>query len=609
MLKLSGVCKSFGERILFENVGFSLSYGERLGVVGRNGSGKSTLFKLILGQETPDQGEIVFPRDYRCGYLAQHLDFKAENIVREASRSIANEDGSLDYKVKTILSGLGFSEADMMQPAAHFSGGYQIRVELARVLVSEPDLLLLDEPTNYLDIVSLRWLERFLSRWPRELMVISHDRDFMDKITTHTMLIQRRTVRKVKGGTGKLYEQVAQDDVVYEQTRENLQARREHMQLFIDRFRYKASKASLVQSKIKALERMGEMVELERESALDFKFRETAFPGKVMLEARSLKFDYEGRAEHPLIDGFSIAIGKVDRIGVIGRNGRGKSTLLNLLAREMAPQGGELVMSPNTCAGFFGQSNIQRLSPQLSVEQEIQQANIALSRTEIRNICGLMMFSGDDALKQTRVLSGGEKSRVLLGKLLARPANLLLLDEPSNHLDMESVGALTAALKRFAGAVVIVTHDEEMLRALCNRLVVFQGKGPEVFEGGYDYFLEKVGWEDEIDSPGAAGEAAGSPSPRAARREKALARQYRARFIAPLEREVQKIEKSICGLEEREKSVDLELVEASLAKDAQRIAALSKEKVSVRAAIDTGFDALSEAYQRLKKAEMEAGGS
>ena len=609
MIQVNGLYKAYGERSLFEDVSFTLAYGEKLGIVGRNGSGKSTLFKLILGQEQPDDGEIVFPRDYKCGHLAQHLEFHGESILADALAALPQHDGSLDYKAKIVLSGLGFSEGDMLKPAAEFSGGFQIRVELARVLLSEPDLLLLDEPTNYLDIVSLRWLERFLSQWKRELMVISHDRNFMDRITTHSMLIRRCTVRKIKGNTGKLYLQTAQEDLVYQQTRENLEAERAHLQAFIDRFRAKASKASLVQSKIKALERLGTMDALEQDASLDFKFREAPCPGKVLLEAENLSFDYRAESARntpELIKDFSLRICKGDRIGVIGKNGKGKSTLLRLLASELQPTSGEQTVSVNTQTGYFGQTNIARLSPELSVESEIQSTNPQLSRTQIRNICGLMMFSGDDAMKQTRVLSGGEKSRVLLGKLLARPCNLLLLDEPTNHLDMESVEALVESLKGFGGAIVIVTHNEWILRSLCTRLVVFQENGPELLEGDYDRFLEKVGWSDEAgSSPTGSTNRTTQPGdstaedPRAQRRQRAQSRAN----IRPLQKEVQRIERIICELEEKVKFIDEELITASQAGEGARIAALSKDRVAILAEIETSFDGLTLAYEKLKEAE------
>lgn len=494
MIKVQNLTKYFGEQLLFDSVSFSLSRGERVGLVGRNGSGKSTLFKLLRDEEHPDEGQIVIPKGYKIGHLAQHLKFTEDTILEEACLGLPPGREDEAYKAEIILSGLGFSEDDMYLPPSHFSGGFQIRINLAKVLLSEPNLLLLDEPTNYLDIVSALWLTEFLRNWKNEMIIISHDRDFMDNVTTHTMIIHRKKMKKIQGGTEKLYEQIIQDEEIYEKTRLNEDKKRKDLEQFISRFRAKASKATLVQSRVKMLERMGQKEELQDEETLDFFFTEAPFHGRFLLEAQKLTFGYPDSPD--LIKNLSIHVSKTDRIGIIGKNGKGKSTLLRLLAGELQPATGEAKISSNTQVGFFGQTNIDRLTPSLTVEEEITAVNPNLSRTRIRGICGTMMFSGDNALKKNSVLSGGEKSRVLLGKILATPTNLLLLDEPTNHLDMESIEALVESLKEYNGGVILVTHSELLLRALATRLIVFQGDKPFVFEGPYDYFLEKIGWDE-----------------------------------------------------------------------------------------------------------------
>lgn len=495
MLYASGLTKSYGTRTLFDDVSFSMRPGERLGLIGRNGSGKSTLFKLILGEEQPDDGELTTPKGYTIGHLAQHLEFTKETVLEEACMGLPPDERDQEYRAEIILAGLGFSEEDTIESPHRFSGGFQIRINLAKLILSEPNLLLLDEPTNYLDILSMRWLASFLKSWKGELIIISHDRSFMDSVTTDTMLIHRGGIRKISGGTEKLYSRIEQDEEIYEKTRINEEKKRKDLEIFINRFRAKASKASLVQSKIKALERMGQKDALQDEDVLDFDFCPAPFIGKVMSEIKEISFAYPDGAK--LIDNLSLTIGNRDRIGIIGKNGKGKSTLLRLLGGEITPSNGEISFSPNAKLGYFGQTNISRLSPNLTVEQEISNANSELHRTKVRAICGTMMFSGDDALKKISVLSGGEKSRVLLGKILAQPTNLLLLDEPTNHLDMESIEALIETLKDYQGSVLIVTHSELILRSLVTKLIVFQGSGPKLFEHEYDYFLEKEGWQDE----------------------------------------------------------------------------------------------------------------
>jgi ATP-binding cassette, subfamily F, member 3 len=501
VIKINQLSKSYFARELFADVSFQMTVGERLGLVGRNGHGKTTLFRLILGQEEPDSGEITIPRNYRIGHLEQHLHFTRPTILEEAVLGLPEEESHSIYKAEAILFGLGFSQADLGNAPRKFSGGFQIRINLAKLLLSEPNLLLLDEPTNYLDITSVRWITRFLSNFKGELILISHDRDFMDRVTTHTAVIHRQKVRKFEGGTAKAYAQIVLEDEIHEKTRANEERKRAHAEAFINRFRAQASKAKMVQSRIKMLERIPKLDEIADIESLDFEFRHAPFTAKTLLEARDLSFGYT--PEHLLFRHMNLTINARDKFGVIGNNGKGKSTLLNVISSGLIPVTGEIKVHPDMRLGYFGQTNIQRLNPKLTIEEEIQQTNPALTRTQVRNICGTMMFGGDLALKKVAVLSGGEKSRTLLGKILAHPSNLLLLDEPNNHLDMESIDALIESLQDFPGALLIVTHNERILRALARKLIVFHRGKVDVFNSGYDEFLEKIGWEEETNGTSA----------------------------------------------------------------------------------------------------------
>ena len=501
MIKINQLSKSYFARELFADVSFQMTAGERLGLVGRNGHGKTTLFRLILGQEEPDSGEITIPRNYRIGHLEQHLHFTRPTILEEAVLGLPEEESHSIYKAEAILFGLGFSQADLGNAPRKFSGGFQIRINLAKLLLSEPNLLLLDEPTNYLDITSVRWITRFLSNFRGELILISHDRDFMDRVTTHTAVIHRQKVRKFEGGTAKAYAQIILEDEIHEKTRANEERKRAHAEAFINRFRAQASKAKMVQSRIKMLERIPKLDEIADIESLDFEFRHAPFTAKTLLEARDLSFGYT--PDHLLFRHMNLTINARDKFGVIGNNGKGKSTLLNVISSGLMPVTGEIKVHPDMRLGYFGQTNIQRLNPKLTIEEEIEQTNPALTRTQVRNICGTMMFGGDLALKKVAVLSGGEKSRTLLGKILAHPSNLLLLDEPNNHLDMESIDALIESLQDFPGALLIVTHNERILRALATKLIVFHRGKVDVFNSGYDEFLEKIGWEEETDGTSA----------------------------------------------------------------------------------------------------------
>ncbi|MCO6429686.1 MAG: ABC-F family ATP-binding cassette domain-containing protein [Deltaproteobacteria bacterium] len=588
MLQVSNLSKSFGSQVLFEGVSFGMTERERIGLVGRNGSGKSTLFKLILGLESPDSGSITVPRGYRIGHLEQHLKFSKDTVLEEACLGLPPDERELTYKAEIILDGLGFSPEDIHKPPTEFSGGFQIRINLAKLLLSEPNLLLLDEPTNYLDILSVRWLTEFLQDWQGELILISHDRLFMDQVTTHSMLIHRSAVKKIKGDTEKLYSQIQQDEEIYEKTRINEDKKRKQLEAFITRFRAQASKATLVQSKVKALERMGEKAELQDEASLDFSFCESPITAKQIGEVRDLSFGFENGPL--LIEGLSFTIGRRDRIAVIGKNGKGKTTLLRLLAGELQASEGSIRFNQDAKLGYFGQTNISRLNPNMTVEEEIEQANPRLHRTRIRNIAGTMMFSGDSALKKVKVLSGGEKSRVLLAKILAQATNLLLLDEPTNHLDMDAIEALIESLDSYDGAVVIVTHSELILKKLATKLVIFHGNRPHVFLHDYDYFLEKEGWSDEpISAPTKHSREEKLPNENAPiERGKNPARSPQT-----LKRLIKGIEERIMECESRVAAAQQELAKCD-PKDHVALAELSKQLKELNELIETDFIELEE---------------
>ena len=419
MLQINNLSLSFGGQELLDDISFNIHSGERIGLVGRNGSGKTSLFKLITGEIQPDSGRIALPKNYTIGYLKQHLTFTEGTVLEEACLGLKEDEKDQIWKAEKILTGLGFGEDELYKSPLEFSGGFQVRLNLAKVLLAEPHLLLLDEPTNYLDIISIRWLTKFLQRWENELMIITHDRDFMNSITTHTLAIHRQKVKKVEGDTIKLFEQIAVEEEVYEKTRTKENKKREDAMEFINRFRAQAARASLVQSRIKALERMGEKKELAKITELGFHFNPMEFPAKTLMRVEDISFGYS--PERTLIQNLSIDIGKNDRICVVGKNGKGKSTLLRLLAEELQPNKGTISKHPNCRMGYFGQTNIERLDPKLTVEQEFSRLRPDLPYTDIRKTCGAMMFTGDLALKPISVLSGGEKSRVSLGKIPALP--------------------------------------------------------------------------------------------------------------------------------------------------------------------------------------------
>jgi len=495
------IAKQYGDRILFSESTFTLGRGERCGLVGRNGSGKSTLFNLILGSESLDGGSISVPKHYRIGTLEQHIRFSKQSIIEE-SLSLLPPEKREEYRAEIILTGLGFSLDDMQKDPKTLSGGFQLRLQLTKALLAEPDCLLLDEPTNYLDIVAIRWLEEFLKQWPGELILVSHDRAFLDRVVTHTIGIYRNQVHKLNGTTEKFYEHMLLQDEIHEQTRQRTEKKRAHMQDFVDRFGAKATKASQAQSRMKSLEKIPVLEKLATMENLNFSFKMARFPAKKMLELDGVGFSYDKKGEKQAfsVEDISIEVHKGDRIAIIGKNGRGKSTILSLMAGLLQPKNGRYWASENLKIGHFGQTNIDRLHPDHTIEEEIAQANPDMAYGELRNVCGVMMFSGDDAKKKISVLSGGERSRVLLGKILASPCNLLLLDEPTHHLDMESIEALMHAIKSFSGAVILVTHDEGLLERFGEHMLVCRRDAVTLFDGTYPLFLEKEGWEDDLNT-------------------------------------------------------------------------------------------------------------
>jgi ATP-binding cassette subfamily F protein 3 len=594
MISADGLSKSYGEQVLFENISFKINRRERVGLVGRNGHGKTTLFRLIKGLEEPDAGSIAIPRHYRIGYVEQTIDFTEETVLLEAGRGLPPDGLDQIWRVEKILSGLGFGPKDLDKHPAELSGGYQVRLNLTKILLADYNMLLLDEPNNYLDIISIRWLERFLLSWPGELMLITHDRSFMDKVVTHTLAIHRRKVKKIGGDTSKLYDQIALEEETYEKTRINDERKRKEIQEFIDKFHASAQLTGLVQSRKKTLSKMVKKEKLEKLKSLEFGFGYKSFHGKYVLSVQDLSFGYE--PDRPLIRDFGITIGARDRVFVIGKNGRGKTTLLKLMAGVLEPDQGEITKPMSVTPGYFEQTNVQSLGDHNTVLEEIGSAAPDIEPSKARYLSGLMMFEGNNALKKISVLSGGEKSRVLLGKLIATPLNLILLDEPTNHLDMESSDALLAAIDNFDGAVVMVTHNELFLDALAERLIVFQGDGVSMFEGTYQRFLEKVGWEGEDererpekkDVPDIA-EKLGKKELRKLRTD-LLAE--RTAVLKPLENKMRELEQALQATENEANRLTQEIVEASRSGAGAKIGEMSKTIHQLRKMIDAYLEEL-----------------
>ncbi|MBO1223575.1 MAG: ATP-binding cassette domain-containing protein [Candidatus Scalindua sediminis] len=609
MISVLNLSKQFVTHIIFDNVTFNLNSRERVGLVGKNGHGKTTLFRLLTGQEQYDEGTIKIPKDYRIGYLNQHIHFTRPTVLEEGCCGLPESQKEDDWKVKKILSGLGFLESDFHRKPSEFSGGYQIRLNLAKVLVSEPNLLLLDEPTNFLDIVSIRWLTNFLNSWRNEVFVISHDRGFMDNVTTHIIGIHRSKVKKIKGSTEDYYDRIAKEDEIHEKRRLNDEKKRKQAEQFINSFRAKARHASLVQSRIKTLEKQQRIKKLEKIPTFSFSFNSAPFQAKYVQEARNIAFSYNGDPPY-LFNQLGFAVENRDRICIVGQNGKGKTTLLRLLAMKLLPLEGEIKNHPQAKIGFYEQANTASLNNKLTVEEEISLNNSNIDRKRIRDICGAMMFSGDNALKKIKVLSGGEKCRVLLGKILVTPSNLLLLDEPTHHLDMQSCEAMIDAINTFEGAVIMVTHNEYVLHRIANKLIVFQHDRVFPFQGKYSQFLEQVGWEDEESitfgkkSPKRRGKSVKAINRKDTRKVRAEFITRRSKTLTPYKKKIEKLEKDIEKMEQQLNNDNESLIKASQEQDRNTITTLSRSVKQTQASIDTLYKQLEETTGKYEQEKL-----
>lgn len=604
MIKFIDISKSFGAQLLLDRVSFTINRQERIGLVGRNGHGKTTLFRILLRREEHDHGQLIIPKNYQLGYLEQHIAFTQPTVLGEACQALTGYERYDSWQAEKILTGLGFTTRTFDEHPQNLSGGFQVRLNLAKVLIQNPDCLLLDEPTNYLDIVSIRWLADFLKKWPNELMLVTHDRSFMDQVTTHIVGIHRQKLRKLSGSTQKYFNQLLKDEEIIENTRINEEKKRQDTEQFIARFRAKARLAGLVQSRIKSLEKSQKLERLQKIEELDFRFPSQPFPGKIMMDVQQVSFGYD--STYPdLISQFDLTIGKKDRIAIIGKNGKGKSTLLKLLHEDLLPNAGQIKKHPSLTTGYFGQTNIARLNPTLTIEQELAAAVPDGSLQPARNIAGVMMFSGDQLLKRIQVLSGGERSRVLLGKLLLTSNHLLLLDEPTNHLDLESCQALLSALQHFDGSVVMVTHDELFLEQLATKLIVFNQDRLMVFNGSYQQFLTKVGWDEEAaPSPNTVSSAPFVSEPsnkKALRQAKAKMIQDKSRKLNPLNQVIAQLEEEIEKNEAVLARTNQALIDAASNGEITLIASLPNELKRIQSRLNDQYDQLTARAQEVEE--------
>jgi len=602
MITINALSKSYGSRVLFNNLSFNVGKNERIGLVARNGHGKTTLFKMIMGQAEYDSGEIQIPKDYKLGYLEQHINFKYPTIIEEVMSVMPKTEQDSKWKAEKILFGLGFSKDDILRDPLEFSGGYKIRMNLAKILLSDSNMLLLDEPNNYLDIVAIRWLVKFLRSWKGELILITHDRSFMDQVITHTVAIHRNKAKKIEGNTSKLYEQIDKEEEIYEKTRLNQEKKKKKTELFIRRFRAKARLAGMVQSRIKCLEKQDTMEELTGIETLDFTFTNLPFPANKMMGIYSLKFGYDDNKI--LIDNLDLEILKNERICVIGKNGKGKSTLLKLLAERVKPISGNIKTHPELKVSYFVQSDVADLNDSQTVYEAVLSSSSDCLPQRARNICGSMMFTGDDSLKKIGVLSGGEKSRVLLGRILVKPSHLLLLDEPTNHMDLESTEALIDAIDEFGGSVIVVTHNEELLHRIAQKLIIFDRDKASFFHGTYAEFLDMRGWEDEgSDIKAKNDNTKKNYTKDDVKKIRATLIQEKSKALKPLETKIKELEHEILKKEHQIEEIGKLLLKAYEEKNITLLADAPKQSKQIKEQLDLLYKELLTHTEKFEEKE------
>jgi ATP-binding cassette subfamily F protein 3 len=606
MLTVAGLSKAFGGRQLFDDVSLTLLSGERVGLVGPNGAGKSTLLKIILGQESPDAGEVTFIRGTRFGYLPQESEPAGNEIVLDIAVPHEHEhDGQFVAKAKQILASLGFKQSDFARPARELSGGWVMRAHLARLLVQEPDVLMLDEPTNHLDLETLLWFQDYLRNYPGAILLISHDREFLNCLCTHVAEIRSSRVLRYTGNYDEYLEQRAATEATMVATAKAQQREIDRMQLFVDRFRAKNTKAAQAQSKLKQIERLKEdMVETPDGPGptVGFRFPQPQRSGHRVITLKHVKFGYspftpgsagvspagrqrsqEEQQPDPaklIYENLNFEAERGQRIVLVGPNGAGKSTLLKLLAGVLQPLAGQHRLGHNSKSGYFAQHRAAMLNLNHTVLQEALDTPQRVSEQFVRTVLGNFLFRGDDVFKPVSVLSGGEKSRLALVKLLLDPPNLLLMDEPTTHLDLASVDALIEALEPFEGTLIFISHDVHFIRRLANHVVRVENGRLRHFTGGYEYYLDKTAQSARValtssssnfggassTSPNNSGRRGTPPSEGATtldrkgqKRIEAEQRQARSRKRQEIQKRLTALEKEIAELETREKELTAEL--------------------------------------------------
>ncbi len=653
MLQFDNISLFFGERALFNKISTVINPGERIGLVGPNGAGKSTLLKIIAGEQNPDEGKVILSSASTVGYLPQdgvdpdpsltvlgevehafddikkleseyekaHQELEKYNPGSDEHQKALEEYGriqhqlenrgaySLQSEIERVLKGLGFTESDFIRPTTEFSGGWLMRIALAKLLLRQPTYLMLDEPTNHLDIESLQWIESFLKNYDGTVIVVSHDRAFLNSITTRTMALSKGRMDDYAGNYNFYEEKYAEQQELIRKKYENQKQEIKETERFIDRFRYKATKAKQVQSRIKQLEKI-ELVEPdEAQEEITFSFPPPERSGQIVMELENVHKSY---GEHQVFNGIDYQVERGDKIAVVGPNGAGKSTLIRILTGHEPVTDGKRIAGYNVTTSYFAQHQADELNPENNALDEMKLAAVNENETRLRTILGCFLFRGDDVFKKVKILSGGEKSRLALAKMLITPANFLIFDEPTNHLDMQSKGILQQALQQFEGSLMIVSHDRDFLDPVVSKTLEVQPGRLHTFKGNVTWYLSKKEQEQgngQADTQSEARTASKTSGEQLSRKEKkrleAKRRNERYQKIRPVQKQLKSLEKEIETLEKRKAEIETVMADTAFYDDDEKVKTISMEYDQLKNSLAESFTKWEELAGRIEYLEAE----